>query len=163
MTKKIIILAVSLLSLVSCKIEIIKNKYEGVNPYIEVEKTSLNKYKDINVEDYILKFENKESFICFFYSSNCSYCHKLIENIINPYIEDTNNLVYGLDVYERNNYSLIDKIERFQPSSNDYFYAKNSNISISRPVLQVIDNGVVIDYEKGYSLNCLKLLKAYVK
>ena len=163
MIKKIIILAVSLFSLNHCNNIEIKDKYEGLIPYIEVEKTSLKEYKNINIDEYILKFENRESFVCFFYSTSCSYCHKLIENVINPYIKETNNLIYGLDVYEDSNYERIEEIEHYQPIQNDYFSAKNSSVSISRPITQVNQNGKVIDYEKGYTIKVNKLLKAYIK
>lgn len=163
MTKKIIILAVSLLSLVSCKKNIFVNKYEGLIPYIEVEKTTLEVFEDIDVKEYILKLNDKESFICFFYSSTCNYCNKLINNIINPYVKDTQNAVYGLDVYKDSNYQLLEDILKYQPQNNDYFHIENSIISISRPVIQIIDEGVIIDYEKGYSINSKRIIESYIK
>ena len=157
------ILPVKLFSLVSCKSFIEVNKYDGLIPYIEVEKTTLKEYKEINVEDYISKFESKEGFICFFYSLDCSYCHKLINNVINPYIKESKNIVYGLNVYKGNNYQELYKIEKYQPISNTYFSAKNSSISIIRPVLQIIDNGNVVAYEKGYNNKNKLMLEAYIK
>lgn len=162
MTNKIIILVVSLLSLVSCKIEVTK-KYQKLVPYIEVEKTKEEVFKNINIDDYIFKFESKDSFICFFYSSSCSYCSKLIDNIINPYIKSTNNTIYGINVYNEENYTLLSKIECYQPERNDYFYSENDSILIMRPLTQIIENGVIIEYEKGYSKQVLYMIEGYIK
>lgn len=162
MTNKIIILVVSLLSLVSCKIEV-KKDYRQLVPYIEVEKTKEEVFKNINIDDYIFKFESKDSFICFFYSSSCLYCSKLIENIINPYVKSTNNTIYGIDVYSEKNYHLLNKIECYQPKNNDYFYNENEGILIIRPITQIIENGLIIEYEKGYSRQVLYMIEGYIK
>ena len=162
MAKKIIILVVSLFSLVSCKEYNYLNRFEGITPYIEVEKTSIKDYYIISVNDYITKFESKESFVCFFYSSSCPYCIKLINNIIKPYINDTGNKIYGVDVYDDNNYKELSKIEKYQPLGNDYFSAENSTISISRPVVQIIEYGIIIDYVKGYSIKVEEMLYCYI-
>ena len=163
MIKKIIILAVSLFILNHCNNLEIKDKYGELIPYIEVDKTFLKEFKNINIDEYILKFEKKESFVCFFYSSSCTYCHKLIENIINPYIKQTNNIIFGLDVYEDSNYERLNEIENYQPPDNDYFFMKNSTIFISRPITQIIEKAIVIDYEKGYTSRVNQMLKAYIK
>ena len=162
MTKRIIVLVVLLFCLVNCSNVIKVNKYDELTPYIEVEKTTLKEFKEIEIEEYIFKFENKESFICFFYSLDCSYCHKLINNIINPYIQESKNIIYGLNVYKENNYKKIDQIQKYQPIANNYFSAKNSTVLISRPVIQIINDGIVIDYEVGYSINCKNLIEAYI-
>ena len=56
MTKKIIILAVLLLNLVSCYKEV-KKDYKNLVPYIEVEKTKEEVFKNITIKDYINKLE----------------------------------------------------------------------------------------------------------
>ena len=65
-------------------------------------------------------------------------------------------------MYKENNYKKIDQIQKYQPIANNYFSAKNSTVLISRPVLQIINDGIVIDYEGGYSINCKNLIEAYI-
>lgn len=162
MTRRIIILVVLLLNLVSCKIEKIKD-YKNLDPYIEVEKTNKEVFKEIDIEEYIFKLESKDSFICFFYSSSCLYCNKLIENIINPYIKKTNNIIFGIDVYNEKNYNFIDQIEQYQPKENDYFYREKEGILIIRPITQIIEKGKIIEYERGYSKQVLDMILGYIK
>jgi hypothetical protein len=162
MTKRIIILVVLLLSLVSCKIEKLKD-YKNLDPYIEVEKTNKEVFKEIDIEEYIFKLESEDSFICFFYSSSCLYCNKLIENIINPYIKKTNNIIFGIDVYNEKNYNLLDKIEQYQPNENDYFYREKEGFLIIRPITQIIEKGKIVEYERGYSKQVLDMIVGYIK
>lgn len=162
MTKKIIILAVLLLNLVSCYKEV-KKDYKNLVPYIEVEKTKEEVFKNITIKDYINKLESKQSFVCFFYSLSCPYCEKLINNLINPYVSKTNNTIYGIDIYDEENYCQLNKIEYYQPNGNDYFFNENNAISITRPITQIIEKGIIIEYEKGYSLLVIDMIKAYIK
>ena len=145
----------------SCK-NVFIDKYKNITPYISVLKSEKSSLQEINIDELIDLFEKKESFICLLFSSTCSNCHQLIEEVINPYIIKTNNLVLGLDVYKEENYISLDKLLTYQPENNSYIQINNEEIIVKRPVLQVVDKGKVIDYELGYSSNCLKLLNAYV-
>lgn len=159
MTNKILI-GVLLFSLSSCDINRENKKELSI---IEVEKTSLNKYQEIDVKEYIIKMEVKDSFVCFFYSSSCVYCEKLILNIINPYIKETGNLIYGIDVYKEENYKDLGLIEKYQEIENDYFFNENGVISISRPVTQVVFEGEIITYQIGYTIKVKTMLNECIK
>ena len=136
--------------------------YSSINPYIKVEKVNdLYKLKECNVSTYIKMMEEGKSFICLLYSSSCSYCEKEIENILIPYIEETSNCIYGLDVFYEDNYFLLRNIEKYQPLDNSYFH-NQEEITVSRPTLQVINNGEVICYEVGYSYSSRRMLDSYI-
>lgn len=136
--------------------------YDSISPYIEVEKINGDyHFKDDGISVYINLMEEKKTFICLLYSSSCSYCEKEIENIIVPYVNETSNYIYGLDVYKNENYNLLNEIGVYQPSSNNYFHL-DDQISISRPTLQIVENGTIIAYEVGYSYRVRKMLDAYI-
>ncbi len=161
MIKKIILHVVLLFSLISCYFE--KSiDYKKLKPYIEVDKTNKEVFENININEYISLLEKKKNFICFFYSSTCPYCEKLVENLINPYIKKSKNLVYGVDVYSEENYKDLEIIEKYQPDENDYFYYKNGAISIIRPLTKIVENGKIIAYEKGYSYRVLDMINGYI-
>lgn len=158
MIKQLILVVVVLLS--SCSLS--NEKIENFEPYINVEKTNDIEIVDINIDEYCSIFENKIDAICLLYSSSCSYCQKTIDDLLIPYIRNTKNKIYGLNVYEENNYKNLNLIKNYQPVNNDYYHSENE-IRISRPVLQIIYKGEVIQYKKGYSYTCIEMLEKYIK
>ena len=142
--------------------EDVSNNYENLVPYINVEKIEENKYFDINVDEYAIKMDASDTFICLFYTANCSACKAAKEKYIIPYIEETKNKVYAIDVYSDVNLNNLEKLQSYQPEDSSYVRKNEEGVMVvSRPLIQTTNEGQVIAYEKGLTKNIRYILDGY--
>lgn len=139
------------------------NKYEDKIPYIYTEKVDGGKINNISVDEYAIKMDRKDTFICFYHTSSCSACKGAMERYISPYVKETNNVIYSIDVYSEENVNNLEKLKSYQPIDSTYVRQDEAGRWIvSRPLIQIVYEGEVIVYEKGLSINLIYMLKGYV-
>jgi hypothetical protein len=137
-------------------------KYTSITPYIEVENNSSHQFTELNVQQVKEKFEAQDTFILYYYSTTCSYCAKAKEEILIPYMETYEKMIYALNAYEESNYAQLDQLIPYQGEVS-YLYYQNDQLILVRPLVQIIENGVIIAQEKGiYGTNISDMLKAYI-
>lgn len=142
--------------------ENVSNNYENITPYINIEKTIETKYYDINIDEYALKMESNDTFICLFYTANCSACKGAKEKYLTPYIEETKNKIFTIDVYSDINLNNLEKLRSYQPKDSTYVRKNEDGVMVvSRPLIQIVYEGQVIAYEKGLTKNLLYILYGY--
>ena len=166
--KKIIkILFLFLFFLTSCNNQInygedVPNNYLNVTPNIQVEKTNEEDFTYINVDEYKLKIEANDSFICLFFTSSCRACKGAKEKYLLPYLLETGNKIYALDVYNDFNYPKLLELKECQGEDSPYIhYNQNNQLVVSRPTVQIIKEGKVVVYEMGLTKNILYMLEGY--
>lgn len=144
--------------------ENVSNNYLDVVPYLNIEKDEINTtLKDINGSEYLSKINNKDTFVCLFYSVSCSACNALKEHYLLPYINETHFVIYGLDIFNENTQEHLLEIKNVQPSDSDYLYLNSENkVQVKRPLLQIVDSGEVKVYELGVSKNSIYMLDSYL-
>ena len=105
-----------------------------------------------------LEWDNKQPDLDLFCRFQASKEHYLL-----PYIEQTKNEIYYLDVYDDFNRPYLSTIKDLQPSESDYiYYNSNNELVVKRPLLQIISNREVIVYEMGVSKNLTYMLESYI-
>ena len=165
MKKKCSLLILSTLLFTSCVNynENVSNKYEGKTPYLNVSKVENIDLTSISSQKYIELFNNGTTFICLLGTDGCSACKASKEHYLLPYIEQTKNEIYYLDVYDDFNRPYLSAIKDLQPSESDYiYYNSNNELVVKRPLLQIISNREVIVYEMGVSKNLTYMLESYI-
>ncbi len=171
MKNKIFIILLMIFCLSSCgninESEIITSSsaskdYSSITPYIEVERNEEKTFKDINVNQYVNKMENKDSFIMFFYMTTCGGCNSAKEKLLIPYMEETSIMIYAMDIKSDENYEYLYLMQQYQILDNSYYYFRdNGKVGMKTPTICIINKGVTVDYHLGYSQDLLNIIKAY--
>lgn len=169
MKNKLLLCFLILFSLTSCSStssssssSSVENKYSNIVPYIEVERNEEKTFKEIDVDEYVTKVTNKDSFIMYFYMSTCSHCASAKKELLIPYMEETSTMIYAMDIRSEVNYSKLILMKDYQILDDQYYRVKEDNtVGMSTPTICIVREGMTIAYEKGYSENLLNIIKAY--
>lgn len=169
MKNKLLLCFLILFSLTSCSSSIssnspisVENKYSGKVPYIEVERNEEKTFKEINVDQYLTKVTNKDSFVMYFYMSTCSHCESAKRELLIPYMEETSIMIYAMDIKSETNSSKLILMKDYQILDEQYYRVKEDNsVGMSTPTICIVNEGMTLAYERGYSENLLNIIKAY--
>jgi predicted bacteriocin transport accessory protein len=167
MKNKIFIILLMIFCLTSCsnndsQITSSSNDYSSITPYIQVERNEEKTFKEINVNEYISKMENKDSFIMFFYMTTCGACNSAKEKLLIPYMQETSIMIYAMDIKSEENYGNLALMQQYQILDNTYYYLKDDGTpGMKTPTICIIDQGVTINKHLGYSENLLNIIKTY--
>lgn len=107
------------------------------NPKKEVnkEETSYQNIKEIGIEEYKTKLDNKEKMVVLVASHNCNIC-KIYEPVLNEALEETNVEAYKIDIAK---FTTKEESETF----NELFSITGT------PVTFVVENGTIKDSQRG--------------
>lgn len=167
MKNKIFILLLMIFCLSSCSnsssnITSTSNDYSSITPYIQVERNEEKTFKEINVNEYVSKMENKDSFIMFFYMTTCSGCNLAKQNLLIPYMQETSIMIYAMDIKSDENYPSLSLMQQYQILDNSYYYFhEDGTVGMKTPTICVICEGITVNYHLGYNDNLLNIIKAY--
>ena len=132
-------------------------------PYLTMEKTSSSTIEDLDVDSFVTKCANQDSFVFILRSATCGHCKRLMEDRINPFIEETQSKIYSIEALEAFNITkegLQDKVafSKYASCFDGYYdelfyYNDEKEITGLKgvPVTMIFEKGKMVDYIYGYS------------
>jgi thiol-disulfide isomerase/thioredoxin len=145
-------------TLISC------SSYPAADHKVSVESNDTNSWTETTFSDFLLKFENDDTFLALLYAEGCPYCEKIIEENV-PYIVSTKK--YKLYAIKVDNASVTqDEVAEFKNycTSTMKFFNETSTLTyIIRPITLVIENGEIFKYELGYTGTLNQFIDTYVE